>query len=226
MKTIIYDNDGQEVFSQSISIDQHRVSIIDLNQLMVAVKVKSTDTGNFTMHSLELFQIIEEVCNQLTSYNSSNQDFTSSRSQAEFRRYVSKYSREDEISGDDELFKEQSHLMPQDSTLDRFYKRLSDQSRLEQDIQSLERMSSLTLKLHDAIKIKKVQLENMLRPLTESNSELFSMSEDASIEKKWAMFFGSVLGLKEVGSDIDLDDLLLSFKDFVKNFHNETHRRG
>ena len=213
MKTEIYDDDGHQIFSQSISTDQIKVSIDDLEQLKISINAKNADAGNFVTHTLEFFQIIEQVCHQLKSYNSSGQDFNSGHFRAELRRYVSKYLREDEISEDGELFNEHASLMPPDRWVEQYYKFISYHSRQKHDIRCLERLHSLTLALQDVIENKKTDLETAVRLRTESNPEIFSVQKGVSIEEKWARFFASVLGVKAAGSDIDLDEIIRFIRD-------------
>lgn len=216
MRTTVYDSDGRQVFSQSISDDQLKVAIDNLEKITVSIKGSCAGTGNFTVHQLALLPLIEEVCHQLASYNTKRPSFSSNLFQAEFRRLASTYSKEDVVTGE-ELFKEQTILTPQDRTSEKIYKIIDNYSRLRNDIRCMTQIKSLISTLQDVVDNKKINQEIELQQLVQSNPEFFTAANEFTIEEKWARFFRSILGVEKSSSDIDLDELLRLFSESLQS---------
>lgn len=212
MRTIIYDSDGRQALSNSVSVDDLKVTIDDLEKLTVSIKGRCAATGNFTVHHLALLPLMEEVCHQLASYSPKAAGFSSNLFQAEFRRIVATYSREDALI-EEEPFKEHRNLLPQDRTSEKIYKIIDNFNRLKQDIQYLTQIKLLISALQDVVNNLKNNQESELLQLVQSNPTFFSSPEEVTVEEKWARFFDSILSEGKSSSDTVLEELLRSFSE-------------
>lgn len=212
-KISFYENSGKQLFSEIIPPDAIKVELPKTNGLTISVRGSNSENTGFVFQEISLNHILAKLTDEILNFQSSQNREEQTLTQAEYQRFRSNISHNEETE-EDFAHHEAISRDPQNQADLRRRQILADAQLLEDDIRNVSIASQTIQELDRVLKVKLQELIDMQDINVKKHSNLLAPKMPTA-EERYANIFRNML--RDRNNSLNIDNIFEKMKEPDEN---------